>query len=320
MSEKPWHKRYHSDALSGYMELTLEERGAYTTLLDTMYDRREPIMINERLLAGYFGVSIRKMRSLVDALISKGKIYRTEDGRLSNRRFEKELENELKTSRKHSENGSKGGRNRAENEKKSNEINGEDQARLDVGLSHIRSQKPEPESVVSTVAPDIGTDPPPQPAASPPGRDKAELDRIEAALRSAAGLENSTSPGLFVLSPILGLLDGGFSLEEDVLPTLKAKSAKGLRAVSWSYFVAAIRDAREARLSAGSRKAPVEKRRDQAKVEAGFRFSVEDWRRTGVWRLNCPEPGEPGCVVPPEILAEFDIAAKSVQADRRHAA
>lgn len=149
MSEQPWHKRFHSDALSGYLDLTLEERGAYTTLLDMLYDRREPIIENERLLAGYLGVSVRKMRSVIDALIAKGKIHRTDDGRLSNRRFEKEIENELKTARKRAENGSNGGRTRAENAKNINENNETDQAGLEPDLSlyqkpYSRSQEEAP--------------------------------------------------------------------------------------------------------------------------------------------------------------------------------
>ena len=103
MSNNPWHRRYHSDALSGCIGLSLEERGAYATMLDMMYDNREPVLENERLLAGYFGVSIRKTRSLISALIDKKKIYRTAAGRLSNKRFEKEIENDLKMSRKRAE-------------------------------------------------------------------------------------------------------------------------------------------------------------------------------------------------------------------------
>lgn len=146
MNGQPWHKRYHSDALSGYLELTLEERGAYTTLLDMFYDRGEPVIENERLLAGYFGVSVRKARSVIEALIEKGKIYRTDDGRLSNRRFEKERENDLKTARKRSENGSNGGRTRAENAKNTSENNGGGQASLKPNsslLPEARSQIPE---------------------------------------------------------------------------------------------------------------------------------------------------------------------------------
>ena len=40
MKGNPWHKRYHSDALSGYMGLSLEERGAYLKLVKPMNDDR----------------------------------------------------------------------------------------------------------------------------------------------------------------------------------------------------------------------------------------------------------------------------------------
>ncbi|WP_395326915.1 HNH endonuclease [Novosphingobium sp. BL-8H] len=88
MSARPYHKRYHSDALAGCMALTLEERGAYQTLQDLMYDRQGPILDAERLLAGYMGVSIRKWRSLRETLLAKGKIFLTEDGRVSSESFD----------------------------------------------------------------------------------------------------------------------------------------------------------------------------------------------------------------------------------------
>jgi uncharacterized protein YdaU (DUF1376 family) len=135
MSARPYHKRYHSDALAGFMALTLEERGAYQTLLDLIYDRGGPLPDNERLLAGYMGVSIRKWRVLLDELIAKRKIVRNSDGHLTNRRAEREIENDAKTTRKLAENGSKGGRTRAENGKNANENNGSEQAPLKPGSS-----------------------------------------------------------------------------------------------------------------------------------------------------------------------------------------
>ena len=48
MSALPYHKRYHSDALAGMMPLTLEERGAYNTLLDMIYDRGGPLIDKHR--------------------------------------------------------------------------------------------------------------------------------------------------------------------------------------------------------------------------------------------------------------------------------
>jgi len=135
MSARPYHKRYHSDALAGFMSLTLEERGAYQTLLDLIYDRGGPLPDNERLLAGYMGISLRKWRVLLEDLIAKRKIVRNQDGHLTNPRAEREIENDAKTARKLAENGSKGGRNRAENAKNANENNETDQAALRPGSS-----------------------------------------------------------------------------------------------------------------------------------------------------------------------------------------
>lgn len=143
MGAQHYHKRYHSDALAGFMSLTLEERGAYQTLLDLIYDRGGPIQDNERLLAGYMGCSVRKWRALRDDLIAKGKIRLTDAGEITNSRAEKEIENQLKTSRKHAENGSNGGRKNAETVKKSNENSGGEQAGLKPGSSHTRYQIPD---------------------------------------------------------------------------------------------------------------------------------------------------------------------------------
>jgi uncharacterized protein YdaU (DUF1376 family) len=142
MSSAPWHKRYHSDALAGFMSLDLEERGAYQTLLDLIYDRGGPIADNERLLSGYMGCSLRKWRAVRDQLLAKGKIGITNDGLITNARAEFELENAAKTARKLAENGSKGGRNKAENAKNINKNSEPDLAAPELGssLSEARDQ------------------------------------------------------------------------------------------------------------------------------------------------------------------------------------
>lgn len=135
MSALPYHKRYHSNALTGFMPLSLEQRGAYQTILDMIYDHGGPIVDNERLLAGYMNCSIRKWRTIRDELIVMRKIRITRDGLISNERAEKEIENQSKTRRKLIEAGAKGGRTRAENDKKDNENNETGQASLEEGLS-----------------------------------------------------------------------------------------------------------------------------------------------------------------------------------------
>lgn len=145
MSERPWHKRYHSDALSGFIVLSLEERGAFQTLLDLMYDRGGPMPDNDGLLARYMGVSIRKWKSLRESLIGLGKI-REEGGFLVNDRAISEIENASKTSRKLAENGAKGGRKKHENSKKDNENNESDENWLGEkpSISEARGQNIEP--------------------------------------------------------------------------------------------------------------------------------------------------------------------------------
>lgn len=160
MSALPYHKRYHSDALAGMMPLTLEERGAYNTLLDLIYDRGGPLIDNERLLAGYMNCSIRKWRMIRDELIAKRKISINRDGLITNGRAEKEIENQSKTHRKLIEAGSKGGRTRAENEKKDNENNESGQATLEAGLSDPQAI-PEARSQNSSVPNGTGAEAPP---------------------------------------------------------------------------------------------------------------------------------------------------------------
>ncbi|PSO12617.1 MULTISPECIES: DUF1376 domain-containing protein [unclassified Sphingobium] len=157
MSAQHWHKRYHSDALTGFMSLTLEERGAYQTILDLIYDRGGPIVDNDRLLAGYMGVSLRKWAALRDTLISKGKIS-IEDGQITNARAIFELEKSSKTSRKLAENGSKGGCKSGEIRKKPNENSETDEARLKPGSSHTRYQKPEAAKAAAHAMPELMVD------------------------------------------------------------------------------------------------------------------------------------------------------------------
>ncbi|WP_104838930.1 DUF1376 domain-containing protein [Sinorhizobium fredii] len=119
----PYHRRYHGDALQGYRRLTLEQRGAYTTILDLIYDACGPIDNNERWLAGELNCSIGKARALISELIKLRKIFINTQGQISNHRCEVEIENSLKISRKASESVAKREEKRAEKSKFINYFN-----------------------------------------------------------------------------------------------------------------------------------------------------------------------------------------------------
>lgn len=111
----PWHKRYHSDALTGYRGLTLEQRGAYSTLLDLLYDGDDDALpASDRWLAGQLDVSPRKWRAIRDELIAAGKLIDRGDGRLTNSRFLREREKALALSEKRANAGRKGGQSSAD--------------------------------------------------------------------------------------------------------------------------------------------------------------------------------------------------------------
>lgn len=68
---KPFHKRWHGDAINGYSRLTLEERGAYTTILDQMYDHGGPVRDEDRLCCAWLNCDVRVWKRLRAALVDQ---------------------------------------------------------------------------------------------------------------------------------------------------------------------------------------------------------------------------------------------------------
>lgn len=147
MSERPWYKRYGADFVHGTLGMTLEEKGAYSIVLDLIYDRQGPIPDDARYIAGACGCSVRKWNAIRERLIDIGKIVVRGD-MISNFRAEKELENAAKTSRKLAESGRKGGEKSGETRRANKENNDLDEASLKNNRSiarvpEARSQKSE---------------------------------------------------------------------------------------------------------------------------------------------------------------------------------
>lgn len=117
-----WHPRYHGAALEGMRPLSLEERGAYTTLLDLMYERGGGVPDDDRFVSGWMGCSTRLWRSIRNRLIHAGKI-RIEDGLIVNDRAVEELRSQSVRARKKAESGAKGGRSKREQHRPANENN-----------------------------------------------------------------------------------------------------------------------------------------------------------------------------------------------------
>ena len=70
-----WYKRDPRAALHGMMELTLEERGAYTTVLDLIYTHDGAVDDNPQFIASWLRVDVRVWKRLRATLLGAGKLY-----------------------------------------------------------------------------------------------------------------------------------------------------------------------------------------------------------------------------------------------------
>lgn len=166
-----WYKRCGADFIHGTMNLTLEEKGAYSLCLDLIYDRGAAIPDDARWLSGVCGVSIRKWNAMRQRLIETGKIY-VANGLLSNARADLEMVSSELQRRNQAESGAKGGRKRAENAGQASKSNDLGQATLRP-IEEIRGDKKEiPNGILANL--EIGDDAPP----SDEGDDKLKPEHV----------------------------------------------------------------------------------------------------------------------------------------------
>lgn len=91
MGQLKWYKRDPDAALSGMMGLSLEERGAYNTVLDLIYTRDGNLPDDDRFVSGWLGVDVRVWRRIKNRLLDLDKLY-LEAGFLRNRRADVEVD------------------------------------------------------------------------------------------------------------------------------------------------------------------------------------------------------------------------------------
>lgn len=92
MGRLRWYKRDPRAALAGMRGLTLEERGAYNTILDLIYCHDGALEDDPHAICGELGCNIRRWRRLKARLLDLGKIY-VHAGCLRNERADDEVVN-----------------------------------------------------------------------------------------------------------------------------------------------------------------------------------------------------------------------------------
>jgi uncharacterized protein YdaU (DUF1376 family) len=94
MGKLHWYKRDPVAALEGMSNLSLEERGAYDTVLDLIYARDGQVDDDDRFIAGWCRCDVRVWKRIRATLIRLGKLYAI-DGTLRNSRADVEVDRGL---------------------------------------------------------------------------------------------------------------------------------------------------------------------------------------------------------------------------------
>jgi uncharacterized protein YdaU (DUF1376 family) len=116
-----WYKRDPDAALSGMMGLTLEERGAYNTVLDLLYSRAGNLPDDDRFICGWLRCDPRIWRRIKQRLVDLKKLV-IESGQITNYRATSEITMALHRLEDAAEAGRSSARRRACVSKENNDI------------------------------------------------------------------------------------------------------------------------------------------------------------------------------------------------------
>ncbi len=142
MSNRPWYKRYPSDFIAGTLQLSCEEKGAYSVVIDLMYDMGGPIPDDAQWISRVCNLSTRRWNQIRTHLLELGKI--TVDGHvLKNTRVLSQLKVEEKEHISLSSSGKLGAEKINELRGRSKENNDLEEKGPSQKKRHTRNQSPD---------------------------------------------------------------------------------------------------------------------------------------------------------------------------------
>ena len=294
MSTTPYFPFYPADYLADTAHLTTEQHGAYLLLLMTAWARGGRLPADPKKLARIARVSARRWRLIAEEVLE----YFEEDGdEIVSRRMEREHQKAVSKSEKRSASGKRGGIAKALKAKERTLANA------------TRSPCHSPEPYVSLAGDTAHVCEPEREGVSIDL--KALAEQIEEHY-PRRGLTNSPIQGLL---PAIGRA------------AIEVGGAAQLVAAIRAYATAVKRDDT---LPTGLRKflnphegfldryAPKAASADQRAI--AWRSFCAKCRRSGDWEGEGPPPGQPGCLVPPEIQREYGFEPRPFDAEQRGAA
>lgn len=325
MAEIKWYKRDPDAALTGMMQLTLEERGAYSTVLDLIYSRQNRLPDDDRFIAGFLRSDVRVWKRIKARLIALEKLY-VEGGYIRNHRADVEV---LKASQIITK-ASSAGRASASARKRSRgdapqhtpqhtaaSIAGAPQQETDtydhksdvvfnenkdIGQTDVATVVGQPfQQSTSTSTTRIDTNNHHHPLRLPREDDDADdFEKLDRALRAIPGIDRQPVNAVPVIAPIWQLARSGIGVRSVIIPsvTRQVATAKGpIR--SWSYFVPGIQQDAMGSPANGPVVTVPRKEWESRLRSARMRkaWPVDDWG---------PMPGTSACTCPADLLHPDD--------------
>lgn len=272
MSEFPSLPLFTDAYLADTRHLSAQEHGAYLLLLMMawrMPDCRLPD--DDTKLAKWASVDGRTWKRIKPTVMA---FWTLAEDQWSQSRLVREREYVSKRAEVARANGAKGGRPKPLNP------NGSENPAGSTRVTQPKAPNPSPKPTVI------------EPIAQQPNAARSEglFDK----LCDAAGIKGNPHPGLVNLAIIIGMLNGGFDLERDVLAGIRAKPKPDVR--TWGYFEGQIREYVAKRDGAAALPKQAPPQEDWSK-----RMAV--WNESRTWAAAWgPKPDEPKCRVPAELL------------------
>lgn len=294
MSGTVWTKFYWNDWLSdpGLRRSSLAARGLWIDLLCVMAQhdpigflatRGEALSISD--VARMTGISETDASTLMGELDRNGVFSRDRNGRIYSRRMVRDA--------KRSSEGRKYKREAMEaklreKQEKIADLEGGLEAHLQAHKPRANSHKPESSSAI----------PPAQP---PPAREA--FDEVDAALRRIVELGSHPVAADPVIAPVLALVQQGYDLRTEILPSIRRQLARRTKPISrWAFFVPGIVEDRDSARTVPKPRAAAEVADIGWPKRMTFAREIKAWD-TPKWG---PAPNTPGCRVPPDLVQPED--------------
>lgn len=294
-----WYKRDPDAALAGMAMLTLEQRGAYNTVLDLIYSTADNLADNDQHIAGALGCDVRVWKRIRADLLRLGKLH-TSGELLRNFRATSEISYALEKSEKCADAGRASGRSRSKNTANPNDNNGlagtdvQTPVRTDVKktFEHLNSHNHNQKAAAALDSVN---------GHATQGTAVQTVDSVARALQAMPELAKHPVAVAPDVSPIWRMVQAGWDFEGVIVPGIRRLAQRSQIPIrGWKYFAKIL-------LEEGQPQAvpppPTEELTDER-----WRLRMDYARQKRWWdfKKNGPLPHTPGCRVPGHLLQPDD--------------